>query len=86
MSATNLTDRDEGAGFPSEFVATAFDRFTSAPRRGARGGAGLGLDIVRSFVDLHGGNVEIESTEGKGATVRVRLPLRPRFDATVAAE
>lgn len=76
--------RDEGAGFPSEFVAKAFDRFTSLPRGGTRGGAGLGLAIVKSFVDLHGGGVEIDSVEGKGATVHVSLPLRPRFAATAA--
>lgn len=47
---------------------------------------GLGLSIVKSFVALHGGTVEIQSEEGKGATVTVRLPVRPLAASAVAAE
>ncbi len=76
---------DQGAGIPSDFIGNVFDRFASMPRGAARGGVGLGLSIVRSFVLLHGGTVEIESEEGVGSTVKVRLPLRPAVSA-VAAE
>ena len=75
---------DEGAGIPSDFIGSVFDRFSSQPRGGARGGVGLGLSIVKSFVGLHGGTVEIVSEEGKGATVHVRLPIRPRSIAAAA--
>ena len=76
---------DRGAGIPSDFIGNVFDRFASMPRGAARGGVGLGLSIVRSFVLLHGGTVEVESEEGVGSTVKVRLPLRPAVSA-VAAE
>ena len=75
---------DRGAGMPSEFVERAFDRFAAMPRGSARGGAGLGLAIVRSFVALHGGTVTLSSEEGRGTTVTVRLPVRPALDAAAA--
>ncbi len=76
---------DQGPGIPRDFIGNAFDRFASMPRGSGRGGVGLGLSIVRSFVVLHGGTVEIESEEGVGSTVKVRLPIRPTISA-VAAE
>ncbi len=76
---------DQGPGIPRDFIGNAFDRFAAMPRGTARGGVGLGLSIVRSFVLLHGGTVEIESEENIGSTVKVRLPLRPVISA-VAAE
>jgi signal transduction histidine kinase len=75
---------DEGPGMPSDYVDTAFDRFASQPRGRARGGAGLGLSIVKSFVALHGGTVEIISGEGKGVTVICRFPARPGIVAAAA--
>ena len=76
---------DQGPGIPRDFIGNVFDRFASLPRGSARGGVGLGLSIVRSFVLLHGGTVEIESEENIGSTVKVRLPMRPAISA-VAAE
>jgi signal transduction histidine kinase len=75
---------DEGAGIPAAFLGAVFDRFSSMPRGGARGGVGLGLSIVKSFVALHGGTVEIASEEGKGTVAKVRLPQRPALDAAAA--
>ncbi len=77
---------DEGPGIPNDFLRNAFDRFASMPRGGSRGGVGLGLSIVKSFAALHGGTVEIESEEGKGAKVIVRLPVRPTAAKAIAAE
>jgi signal transduction histidine kinase len=79
-----FTVADEGAGVPSDFIDSVFDRFASRPQGGARGGVGLGLSIVKSFVGLHGGTVEIVSEAGRGATVRCRLPARPRHVAAAA--
>ena len=76
---------DQGPGIPGNFIGNVFDRFAAMPRGSARGGVGLGLSIVRSFVLLHGGTVEIESEENIGSTVKVRLPIRPAVSA-VAAE
>jgi signal transduction histidine kinase len=77
---------DEGAGIPAAFIDSVFDRFASLSRGSARGGVGLGLSIVKSFVALHGGTVEIASEEGKGTVAKVRLPVRPAaLDETAAA-
>jgi signal transduction histidine kinase len=77
---------DQGPGMANDFLRTAFDRFSSMSRGNGRGGVGLGLSIVKSFVALHGGTVEIQSEEGKGAMVTVRLPVHPPAAAAVAAE
>ena len=79
-----ITIVDRGAGIPGSFVGSVFDRFAVMPRGASRGGVGLGLSIVKSFVGLHGGTVEISSEEGWGTTARVRLPIRPALDAAAA--
>jgi len=66
--------RDEGEGLAPEKQARVFDRFAS----GRGGGAGLGLALVRDFIDMHGGAVEFESEPGKGACVTVWLPESAR--------
>ena len=63
---------DEGEGIAREDLARVFEvgvRLTSA-----RPGAGLGLAVVRSIAHAHGGNVEVESSPGRGATFRLVLP------------
>ena len=79
-----FTITDDGAGIPSGFVDSVFDRFASQSRGSGRGGVGLGLSIVKSFVALHGGTVEIASEEGRGTVAKVRLPVRPALDAAAA--
>ncbi len=80
-----LSVADEGVGIPEEQIAQVFDRFYTKRRGPHRGGAGLGLSIVKSFVELHGGTVAITSTEGRGTEVVCRMPLAPaeRPSATV---
>ncbi len=75
---------DEGCGMPADLVATAFERFESRSLGAGRGGAGLGLSIVKSFVELHGGTVAIASEVGRGTTVTVRLPPAPIATAEAA--
>lgn len=72
-----LSVADEGVGIPEEQLKSVFDRFYTRRQGPHRGGAGLGLSIVKSFVELHGGTVDISSREGDGTTVTCRLPLRP---------
>jgi CheY-like chemotaxis protein len=77
---------DTGAGIPAEFLPHVFDRFRQADSSSARrhGGLGLGLAIVRSVVELHGGAVTAASAgEGQGATFCIRLP-RAHLDDDVA--
>jgi signal transduction histidine kinase len=71
-----LTVADEGAGIPQEQLRQVFDRFFARRQGPHRSGAGLGLSVVKSFVELHGGKIEIESVEGRGTTVTCRFPDR----------
>jgi len=76
---------DTGVGIPREQHASIFDMFSQggAPPRSARGGVGLGLYLVRSYTELMGGTVTVESTPGKGSTFTVEIPWRTR--ANIAA-
>lgn len=67
---------DEGRGIPQENVARMFERFEANPAGGRQSGAGLGLSIVKSFVELHGGQVEIASPPKGGTVVTCRFPLK----------
>ncbi|MCC7346091.1 MAG: PAS-domain containing protein [Variibacter sp.] len=76
---------DRGRGIPREIVERVFNRFETHSLGSQHRGAGLGLSIVRSFVELHGGAVTLDSAEGKGTTVTCIFPLE--HDAgRVAAE
>jgi two-component system sensor histidine kinase VicK len=67
---------DDGIGIPAKMQPVLFDKFTKARRPGIRGekSTGLGLSVVKSIVELHGGNIWFESAEGKGTTFYVELP------------
>jgi signal transduction histidine kinase len=70
---------DTGPGMPPEVVARAFEPFFTTKEVGR--GTGLGLDIARRIVvERHGGLIDIDSPirDGKGTTMRVSLPLKPR--------
>ena len=66
---------DHGCGIPEDILDTVFKRFSSHAHHGSRAGAGLGLSIVKSFVELHGGTVAIETGEGQGTTVLCSFPI-----------
>lgn len=68
-----LRVRNAGA-IPRELLPSIFDPFRSGERRTARGGLGLGLFIVRSLVEAHGGDVGVVSSPDTGTTFAVRLP------------
>lgn len=72
-----LSIRDNGMGIRAEVLPRLFNRFVQADSAMTRthGGLGLGLSIVRHLVDVHGGEVRVESPgEGRGSTFRVSLP------------
>ena len=62
-----------------------FSRFESRATGQVRGGAGLGLSIVKQLVELHQGEVEVNSTEGQGTIVTCTMPATPPVDADKAA-
>jgi PAS domain S-box-containing protein len=64
--------QDDGVGVPAELRPRIFDPFFTT--RADRGGTGLGLSVVHGVASAAGGRVEVESTEGRGATFRVVLP------------
>jgi signal transduction histidine kinase len=66
--------KDQGRGIPPEIKARIFERFESHTLGTRHRGVGLGLSIVRSFVELHGGRIEISSAPGVGTTVTCVFP------------
>jgi signal transduction histidine kinase len=77
-SVAQIEVTDTGAGIDATLLPHIFERFRQADSSTTRaeGGLGLGLALVRHFVELHGGTVEAKSEGlGKGATFLVRLPL-----------
>lgn len=72
-----LSVSDTGVGIMPDDQERVFREFERAPiGEGRGGGAGLGLALVKRFVELHGGRVAIESQPGQGTTVTCRLPVR----------
>ncbi|WP_375458051.1 PAS-domain containing protein [uncultured Enterovirga sp.] len=76
---------DEGRGIPQDVRDRVFDRFESHTAGSSHRGVGLGLSIVRSFVELHGGRVELVSERGAGTTVTCRFPADGRPSQQLAA-
>ncbi|HEY1543000.1 MAG TPA: PAS-domain containing protein [Xanthobacteraceae bacterium] len=66
---------DRGTGIPPDMLDKVFDWFETNTIGSRHRGAGLGLSLVRSFVELHGGRVDIDSAVGRGTTVICTFPL-----------
>ncbi|MDX8519704.1 sensor histidine kinase [Mesorhizobium dulcispinae] len=77
---------DDGPGMPPDVLESVFRRFEPRANGGRRRGAGLGLSIVKSFVELHGGTVRIETGIDKGTTVICTFPDTPSGGIREAAE
>jgi signal transduction histidine kinase len=66
---------DSGPGIPPDVKDKVFDWFESHSNGSRHRGAGLGLSLVRSFVELHGGKVRVDSIVGRGTTVTCDFPI-----------
>jgi signal transduction histidine kinase len=75
---------DHGPGIPSEMQDRVFELFETNTTGSRHRGAGLGLSLVRSFVELHGGRVDIDSSGGHGTTVVCTFPLDQAARRTAA--
>jgi signal transduction histidine kinase len=78
----SVTDR--GPGIPPHVLEKVFDWFETHSLGSQHRGPGIGLSLVRSFVELHGGTVTIDSALGRGTTVRCRFPLTQTATLTAA--
>lgn len=78
---------DSGIGIPEDVMPKLFEKFGKHQRRGTNDekGTGLGMSIVKRFVDLHNGTIEVESTQGLGTTFRIHLPILKEKAETVKA-
>ncbi len=72
-----ISVRDQGRGIPSHLLASVFERYqqVNVADSKLKGGSGLGLAICKDIVSLHGGEIWVESAEGKGSTFTFTLAL-----------
>jgi len=66
--------RDDGPGIPAEFHEQIFKMFQTLKPRDQVEGSGMGLAMVRKYVELAGGKIALESAEGQGSTFRFTWP------------
>ncbi|MBI6874785.1 PAS domain-containing sensor histidine kinase [Clostridium aciditolerans] len=71
-----ITVKDDGQGIPQNMINVIFERFGQANRSLSRQceGTGIGLYLVKSFIEIHGGKISVTSEEGKGCEFTIVLP------------
>ena len=70
-----LSVADTGIGIPSRDHERVFERFERGHPDQSEPGAGLGLPLVRSFIELHGGRLRLDSAPGRGTRIDCILPI-----------
>jgi two-component system phosphate regulon sensor histidine kinase PhoR len=84
-----MSVEDEGLGIPKDHLPKVFDRFHRVDNRDTRkvGGTGIGLYLVKHFVEAHGGKIWVESEVGKGSQFIFEMPMcPPQFEEEMKAE
>jgi signal transduction histidine kinase len=78
VGKVEIAVKDTGIGIEEKYLDAIFERFSQVDKTLTRNaeGSGIGLSLVKSIVDLHGGSVSVRSKVGKGSTFRVFLPVR----------
>jgi signal transduction histidine kinase/PAS domain-containing protein len=71
-----LSVADSGSGISLEDQARVFEKFERGGNAARASGLGIGLSLVKSFIELHGGRIEMTSLPGQGTTVTCRLPMQ----------
>lgn len=72
-----FTVQDNGTGMPKEQLDKIFDRFHQVA--GTEGGTGIGLSLAKELLQLHKGQISVQSEMGKGSSFRVSIPIAPEF-------
>ncbi|WP_420196673.1 ATP-binding protein [Clostridium beijerinckii] len=77
-SKIKISVEDTGIGIPLCMQSRIFDTFTQVDKlyRRKAEGSGIGLALVKSFVEMHGGKVIVESSYGKGSIFTIELPIK----------
>jgi signal transduction histidine kinase/CheY-like chemotaxis protein len=82
----SITVKDTGKGIPAGNINKIFERFEQAPNAKDITGSGIGLSITREFVKLMGGEIDVDSIEGRGTSFIVRLPVLSDVEIDVGIE
>lgn len=77
--------RDWGVGIPAEDLPKVFDRFYRARTASGIAGTGIGLNVAREIMRMHGGDIRVESREAQGSVFTLSMPLRGALQAPQAA-
>lgn len=83
-----VTVRDNGIGIPEQLLSVIFERFSQvdADNRRKHGGTGIGLALVKEFMELQNGTVSVESRAGAGAAFHLRLPFLLTLDESATPD
>jgi len=72
----DITIKDSGIGISQKNLERIFDRFFQVHDRStAIGGTGIGLSVAKEMIKIHGGKIEVESSEGIGTSFKIRIPV-----------
>ena len=83
-----ISVRDTGIGIPSDKLPIIFERFRQVDKSLARNheGSGIGLSLVKSLVEMHGGEISVKSNYGEGSEFIIKLPTSPIYDTKSCIE
>ena len=78
VHSVEISVKDTGIGIENDYLNVIFERFKQVDKSLSRNaeGSGIGLCLVKSIVELHGGSINLESEIGKGSKFTIELPSR----------
>ena len=80
-----VTVSDNGIGIPAKDIDALFERYYRGSNVSGIVGTGVGLYLVKMVVEVHGGQIAVESTEGKGSRFTIRLPVTAKPQPSLPA-
>jgi len=86
ISAFEIKVKDNGAGIPSEKIQWIFDPFYQVDNKDQKNGTGIGLSLVKDFVELHHGAIQVESVIGQGTCFRLTFPIVNKGELQIETE